>query len=73
VREKITFSLPQDLIEACRDAADFLSGPPVRLTLAALVEKAIQREVDRLRQKHLNGEAFPPRDGPLRTGRPMRR
>jgi hypothetical protein len=72
-REKITFALPQDLVEACRDAADFLSGPPVRLTLAALVERALRREVDRLQREHRHGEAFPPRGGPLRTGRPLRR
>jgi hypothetical protein len=72
-REKITFALPQDLVEACRDAADFLSGPPVRMTLAALVERALRREVERLRREHHHGEDFPPRGGPLRTGRPMRR
>jgi hypothetical protein len=72
-REKITFSLPQDLVEACRDAADFLSGPPVRMTLASLVERALRREIERLRREHHHGEAFPPRGGPLRTGRPMRR
>jgi hypothetical protein len=72
-REKITFALPQDLVEACRDAADFLSGPPVRMTLAALVERALRREIERLRREHHHGEAFPPRGGPLRTGRPLRR
>jgi hypothetical protein len=72
-REKITFALPRDLVEACRNAADFLSGPPTRLTLAALVERALRREVDRLQREHRQGEAFPPREGPLRTGRPLRR
>jgi len=72
-REKITFALPQDLVEACRDAVDFLSGPPTRLTLAALVERALRREVDRLRREHRHGEAFPRREGPLRTGRPLQR
>jgi len=72
-REKITFALPHDLVEACRDAADFLSGPPVRMTLAALVERALRREVERLRREHHHGEDFPPRGGPLRTGRPLRR
>jgi hypothetical protein len=72
-REKITFALPKELIESCRDAVDYLSGPPVRLTLAGLVERALKRELDRLQREHGQGNPFPTRAGTLRTGRPMRR
>lgn len=71
-RAKITFSLPDDLLEECRNAVDFLSGPPTRLTFAALVERALRRELASLRGKHCEGNAFPSREGPLRTGRPLR-
>lgn len=71
-RSKITFSLPDELLEECRNAVDYLSGPPTRLTLAAFVERALRRELASLKTKHNEGNAFPSRDGPLRTGRPMR-
>jgi len=40
------------------------------LTLAALGVAALTRELDRLEEQR--GEPFPPRNGPLRTGRPIR-
>jgi len=68
---RATFHLPEDLVEEARDAVVHLSGPPVRLTLAALAEDALRRELARLRRKHNDGEPWPKRDGNLKGGRPI--
>jgi len=68
---RATFHLPLDLFEEARDAVVYLSGPPVRLTLATLGEGALRRELDRLKKEHNRGKAFPKRDEPLRGGRPI--
>ena len=68
---RATFHLPKDLLEEARDTVVALSGPPSRLTLAELAETALRREVTRLKKKHNRGEAFPPRGGDLRGGRPI--
>ena len=66
-----TFHLPEELLEEARNAVVFLSGPPERLTLASLTEKALEKEIGRLKKKFNNGEDFPQRDGELRGGRPI--
>ncbi len=66
-----TFHLTEDIVEEARNAVVFLSGPPERLTLASLTERALKKEIDKLKEKHNNGEDFPPRDGDLRGGRPI--
>lgn len=68
---RATFHLPEPLFEEARDAAVFLAGPPVRLTLAALAESAIRRELDRLKKAHHEGKPFPRRQSDLRGGRPI--
>jgi post-segregation antitoxin (ccd killing protein) len=68
---RATFHLPHELFEEARDAVVQLSGPPVRLTLAALAETALRRELDRLKRAHNQGEAFPRRRVGLRGGRPI--
>jgi len=70
---RATFHLPRALFEEARDAVVHLSGPPVRLTLAALAERALTRELDRLRRTHNDGKSFPRRQGQLRSGRPISR
>ena len=65
-KAKATFHLPVALVEEARAAVFALAGPPERLTLAGLVERALRAELDR-------GEPFAAPDAPLRTGRPMRR
>ena len=47
------------------------SGPPERLTMAKLAEDALRHELERLKRKHNEGEDFPTREGPVRTGRPV--
>lgn len=69
---KATYVLPPELVEEARDAAVALAGPPVRLTLAALVEGALRRELDRLRVEHHHGKPFPRHGAPLVGGRPIR-
>jgi hypothetical protein len=60
-----------EVFEEARDAVVYLSGPPVRLTLAALAERALRRELDRLKKAHTEGKDFPRRRGRLRSGRPI--
>ena len=66
-----TFHLTEDILEEARNAVVFLSGPPERLSLASLTEKALEREIARLKKKHTAGKDFPQRDGELRGGRPI--
>jgi hypothetical protein len=53
--------LPHALVDEARNATVALSGPPTRLTLARLVEDALRREVQRLRDTHNAGAPFPSR------------
>jgi len=66
---RATFHIPPELLDEARDAVDFLSGPPHRLTMAAFAASAIQRELERLRTEHHKGRSFPSRPGDLRKGR----
>lgn len=68
---RTTFILPEDLSEELRDAVVYLAGPPERMTLAALAEHALRRELERLRAKHRGGKPFPRRDADLKGGRPI--
>ncbi len=68
-----TFHLSADVLEEARDATDFLSGPPERMTLSRLVEDALVVALARLREVHNEGERFPPRGADLRGGRPISR
>jgi hypothetical protein len=68
---KATFNLPESLVDEARAAVVALAGPPARLTLAALVEKALRVELDRLEKAHNGGRPFPPVEIVLRGGRPI--
>ncbi len=65
-KARVTLRLPADLLEAVRDAAAHLAGPPNYLTIAALAERALRAEVERLAADHNRGRAFPPRPGTRR-------
>lgn len=71
-KTRATFHLPVTLVEEARNATVALSGPPVRLTLAKLVEDGVRREVERLREQHNAGAPFPTRSADLVGGRPIR-
>jgi hypothetical protein len=66
---RASFQLPYDVLEAVRDAAAHLSGPPLRMTMTALAERALRVEVERLAQEHNRGRPFPPRPRSARRGR----
>jgi len=70
---RLTVHVPPELVDRARNAVVALSGPPHRLTLADLAERALRREVDRLEREHADGRAFPTRDAELRGGRPVGR
>jgi hypothetical protein len=65
-RSRLTLRLPEDLVEAARDAVAHLAGRPEETTLAALAERGIRSELDRLAGAHNRGRPFPPRQ----TARP---
>jgi len=70
-RVRATLYLPADLLEEARDAAVFLAGYPVRLTLTKLVEDAFRAELRRLKDAHHAGQDFPARAEDLKGGRPI--
>lgn len=69
---RATFHVSAALLEEARDAVVALSGPPTRLTLAELAERALRHELERLKREHHEGRAFPRRSDELRGGRPIR-
>ena len=68
---RATFHLPQSLVNEARNATVALSGPPLRMTVARLVEDGIKTEIARLRESHNNGKPFPDREADLVGGRPI--
>jgi len=68
---RATLYLPADLWEEARDAAVFLAGYPLRLTLTKLAEEALRAELRRLKDTHNGGHDFPPRTEDLQGGRPI--
>ena len=68
---RATLYLPADVLEEARNATVHLAGFPARMTLTKLAEQAFRTELQRLRNLHNGGEAFPPRDEDLKGGRPI--
>jgi hypothetical protein len=60
-RARLTLRLPDDLVEAARDAVARLAGTPAETTLTALAERGLRAELDRLAAAHHHGRPFPPR------------
>jgi hypothetical protein len=60
-RSRLTVRLPDDLIEAARDAVARLAGTPEATTLTALAERGLRAELGRLAAAHNHGRLFPPR------------
>ncbi len=65
-KERMTVLVPAALLSRARDAVFWSPG----LTMAALVEQAVEREIERLEKKR--GEPFPKRKSAIRTGRPIK-
>lgn len=70
-KERVTVHISSALAEEARNAVVALSGPPLRLTLAAFAEAAFRRELERIRKEHHKGKPFPKRDYNLKGGRPI--
>ena len=70
-KERATFHLPKELIEAARNTVVALAGPPEYLTMAALAEKGLWKVIHLLEKKHNNGEPFSQRPFDLKGGRPI--
>jgi len=68
---RATLYLSAELLNEARNAAVYLAGYPVRLTLTRLAEEALRAELERLKREFNHGEAFPQRDDELRGGRPI--
>ena len=68
---RATFHLRADLFDEVRDCVVALSGPPHRLTLAAMAEDALEERLKKLRKTANKGKPFPKRVGQLRGGRPI--
>jgi hypothetical protein len=60
-KSRVTLRLPEDLVEAARDAVARLAGTPEEATLAALAERGLRAELGRLAAAHNHGRPFPPR------------
>ena len=63
---QITAYLPRDLRDRLNRAAVALSGPPSHESVTSIVERAIERELDRLEREH---GKFPETDFSPRPGR----
>jgi hypothetical protein len=70
--DRVTYNVQVDLIAETRNAVLSLGGHPLRLTLAALVESALRRELERLRKAHNGGKPFKGPGTALKGGRPLR-
>lgn len=68
---RATFLIRGELLDEVRDAVVALSGPKTRLTLAAFMESACERELARLKDRHRGGRRFPRRAEGPRSGRPI--
>lgn len=66
LRSRHTLHLDDGLMDRARNVVYWTPG----LTLSALAEQAIQREVERLEKKH--GGVFPERGSELVGGRPLK-
>jgi hypothetical protein len=71
-KERVAFYLSEDLADEIRNAVVHFSGPPLRLTMTSVAERAFQRELERLKAEHNGGKPFPQRDEDLKGGRPIR-
>ena len=69
---RVAFHLPVALADETRNCVYHLSGPPLRLTMAELAERAISAEIQRLQTEYNQSQAFPHRRENLKGGRPVK-
>ncbi len=65
-KDRLTAQLPQDVMERVRNAVYWTPG----LTIAGITTQALNQFVDQLEKER--GESFPPRQGAVKTGRPVK-
>ena len=66
VKERLTVHLSVQLIDRVKNVVYWTPG----MTLAAFAESALENAVDEMERDR--GERFPPRNGELKGGRPMK-
>jgi len=69
---RVAFHLSETLADEARNCVYHLSGPPLRLTMAELAERALAKELERLQKEYNHGHPFPHRRENLKGGRPLR-
>ena len=65
-RERLTAQLPQEVMERVRNAVYWTPG----LTIAGMATQALEQFLDQIEAER--GEPFPPRQGAIKTGRPVK-
>ncbi len=65
-RERLTAQLPQEVMERVRNAVYWTPG----LTIAGMATQALEQFLDQIEAER--GEPFPPRQGAVKTGRPVK-
>lgn len=70
-RTRFTAEISANAVEELRDDVVWLPSQGVQANVAGIIEPALRAELDRLRQQYREGEAFPPRRGAPRVGRPV--
>ena len=68
---RATIYLSADVLDEARNAAVYLAGYPARLTLTSLIDNAVRTELQRLKDRYLDGKDFPSRQEDLKGGRPI--
>jgi hypothetical protein len=68
---RATLYLSADVLDEARNAAVYLAGYPLRLTLTKLAENALRAELRKLKDQFHQGKDFPPREADLKGGRPI--
>jgi hypothetical protein len=72
-KERFTSYLRPSLARRLRSTVAALSGPPEHLTVAKVLEQALEAELGRLERKHNSAAPFADSGRPLRVGRPVSR
>ena len=70
---KITAALDATLVTELRAAVAQLGGAPTQLTVTAVIDAGVRRELERLRKAHNGGEPFTDTGHRPRRGRPLKR
>lgn len=69
-RARITIQVDRDLAEQVRDAVMWLHKVDEHTTISAIAAEGLRAELQRLADRHRDGQRFPPRSGDVPTGRP---